>query len=1411
MIKDHTKNLQALSEHIPAGIGIFDVYSDGRAEQVYMNNGYYKSIGRKREDREFYFGFHALNAVHPDDLENVKETILDAERKTNSFSLETRIIVENGLYKWFSIQANPIRKNKGKVTFYCVFTDVHQLKLSKIYLEEEKKEKERQTLMMRNVLYNLPGAVATFEIDQLGTHLTYISAGCVDISGYTAEETLEMCKQDAFFFTHPEDRVNIIEVSKQKAKSDEQFSQDFRVVTKDGSFRWVRLRLSPVKTADRLCYYGIYLDITSEHEANEVQKRLTDSLPGGIVVYKISDKIETTYFSDGILRLCGYTKEEYEELVKDDPIENLIYEDDRQELRDRIAKSLKESSPILMTLRIISNDGSVIWVQLSATMIERHRDAQTYYAIFTRLTEEAEIYKNIAENSNVAIFIAERSTRKLIFANRAWKELRLIDPEKNVIGKRLTNLLPKGDVLYTDEQLLNLPSDHFVESHTVSSRGQYLSISGRAIDWSGYNAYVCYISDETKLGTSRKKLQELIDRIPGGVSIYEVDSTSVNLIFVNRAIHSLIGDTTRFCNEKAVDFVHPEDRRTIKRVVAKLRHGENHFDIHIRMPSFDNVYTWIRVVGSVVERTGPKMMVYCCYSDFNEIMKTQEEMQKNRAMVDAAMISAKVLAWRYDYRKKAFTDTGSLGDFADLPKVIENVPESVIEQGFIHKDSIETYRKMFEKIPEEKTVTSDICICVHNKECWHRQIYTPVFDNEGNYVESIGTSIDVTEQKEREKAYEEQIRLKRLITNNAIGVTHINLTDNIVTDSDSRDNNLIRMMREGTADDALLRIMNNAGSEQEKALFDKVNTCQKLINMFGKGKSKETIRHHLKNDDRWVETIYNLVMNPYTQDLEAIIVLGDITELVIAEQIVKVLVDIDYESITTINAKTGEAKPFTRGHMDEVIKEQKKIGDNVKGVEAYLKKYCDDLDVQRIIRETSLPFVKKMLEKNSVHMVTYSLRQGGQTVHKRVIYTYLEDNKKYILCAMQDTTDTYKHELEQKRQLTVALTDAEQANKAKTEFFSRMSHDMRTPMNGILGFAQLSENENDIDVMRDNIEKIRESGEYLLSLINDTLDWQKIESGKMILDEQVVWTPTLLENIVDIIRPTAAEKKVKFTLDTHNVDDNWYIRADSVRLKQIFINLLSNAIKFTPEGGSVHFELFCDGREGLISHDRILIKDTGVGMTEEFIKYKLYQPFSQEHNRYSESAVGSGLGLSIVRKLIDLMGGRIEVESTLHEGTTFTVYLDFVRVNPKEVDTLKQDKEDNKSQLKDSLDGINILIVEDHPINAKIAKKLLENMNCNVTWVDNGEKGVQAFKNSAINEFDVILMDIRMPVLNGIEATKMIRSLSREDAKTVVIIAMTANAYDEDVKNCLDAGMNSHLSKPVDSTKLYQTIVKAIE
>ncbi|SDX30700.1 extracellular solute-binding protein, family 3 [Eubacterium barkeri] len=379
----------------------------------------------------------------------------------------------------------------------------------------------------------------------------------------------------------------------------------------------------------------------------------------------------------------------------------------------------------------------------------------------------------------------------------------------------------------------------------------------------------------------------------------------------------------------------------------------------------------------------------------------------------------------------------------------------------------------------------------------------------------------------------------------------------------------------------------------------------------------------------------------------------------------------------------------------------------------------------------------------------------------------------------------------------------QQAYTAKSDFLSRMSHDMRTPMNGIIGLTGLTLELDNLPVeVADNLTKIDESAQYLLSLINDTLDMNKIESNRIILNPEPTDLHVFFEQMASVVKISADQKNVKLMVSP-SPKSFPMVSLDKVRVQQIFFNLVSNAIKFTPPNGTVTVQGVCTALGSTQIQTTLRIKDTGIGISDEFLP-RIFEPFEQENNAVTTNYVGSGLGLAIVKKLVDMMGGNITVQSKKDVGSEFTVELTFDIAQEQEVTEIKS------SACVADLAGKRILLCEDHPLNAQIATKLLEKKGMIVERAENGQAAIELFAKSESGYYDAILMDIRMPVMDGISATKAIRELERSDAKRIPIIAMTANAFDEDVKKSLDAGMNAHLGKPIDPKRMYQTLADQI-
>lgn len=374
-----------------------------------------------------------------------------------------------------------------------------------------------------------------------------------------------------------------------------------------------------------------------------------------------------------------------------------------------------------------------------------------------------------------------------------------------------------------------------------------------------------------------------------------------------------------------------------------------------------------------------------------------------------------------------------------------------------------------------------------------------------------------------------------------------------------------------------------------------------------------------------------------------------------------------------------------------------------------------------------------------------------------------------------------------------ARKEAEQANAAKQEFLSSMSHDIRTPMNAIIGMTSLAlDNIDRPEQVQDYLGKIALSSKHLLGLINDVLDISKIESGKMILNAEPVSLKEAMDSIVNIMQPQVAAKKQQFNVSTREIlSENVY--CDGVRLNQVLINLLGNAVKFTPEKGSVQLTVYQEELDPSRVRTHFLVSDTGIGMSKEYQKV-IFESFSREDNTRVRKTEGSGLGMAITKYIVDAMGGTISVRSEQGQGSEFHVVLDLERAAAPAV----SEAADGVERVSDViLKGRRVLLAEDNELNWEVARELLSILELELDWAENGEVCVEKFRNSPVGYYDAIIMDVRMPVMDGYEATAAIRELGRADTD-IPIIAMTADAFSEDIQRCLACGMNDHLAKPID-------------
>lgn len=586
-----------------------------------------------------------------------------------------------------------------------------------------------------------------------------------------------------------------------------------------------------------------------------------------------------------------------------------------------------------------------------------------------------------------------------------------------------------------------------------------------------------------------------------------------------------------------------------------------------------------------------------------------------------------------------------------------------------------------------------------------------------------------------------------------------------------------------------------------------------MIAIFRSGNEHFDIEYMFRMEDgsrRLLKTRFFLIQNAETYNIEAFVTTLDIDDNRKRDLIMsKVpLMEFDFIALIDVKKKNWElffTKPggvHSRMRRTQDFDSARKYASDHFVVPDYRELFDKELRISNLIEN---------LNRDESFSLPFKIREQSAE-HSRLVRCYwLDETKKYIIMVQSDVSKLFEREQEQFRNVQRSIQAAEKANKVRAEFVSRISHDIRTPIslvNSMVDFAF-----KDIDErpkLEEDLNKIKSAGKLLLALVNDVLDISKMESGKINLQPAAFNLTDIVEDINNIFEPSCKQKNIEFIVNRIGEEDS--IIADRVRLTQVLLNLISNAVKYSMEDGRVEVSIITIKLSEETCGLELVVTDNGIGMSEEFQK-KMFVPFEQDYQNplRDPKTVSTGLGLPIVKNLVELMGGTITVVSEFGHGTTFTINLKFPFA-PKIPNEEKIESEEQRIRnIQEALRGRKILLVEDNEINLEIGQRILEMYGMICIGAENGAMALKRFKDSNLGEFDAILMDLNMPVLDGFQATELIRALKRPDAEKIPIIAMTADAFEETAEAIHNVGMNAHLTKPIDPEKLLEVLDKFID
>ncbi len=628
-----------------------------------------------------------------------------------------------------------------------------------------------------------------------------------------------------------------------------------------------------------------------------------------------------------------------------------------------------------------------------------------------------------------------------------------------------------------------------------------------------------------------------------------------------------------------------------------------------------------------------------------------------------------------------------------------------------------------------------------------------------------------------------------------------------------------------------------SNSQYQKACSEKYVTANKndflessetdrLLAAFDKGITEVTYDYEaqtLSGKHAWLRRNISMIRNQ-NGDVIAYTKVKDITDIVsqkMREDAYMHALATEYDSLVIIEVTNEDKlndKVLIHGRLtsrlSDLIDEETVNEQNYSKKLDLMLRFVHPDDREHFHAETRREKVLRASNEDRTHIVNFRIvKKSGDFIYYQLCFVPFRDASgklMSVVAGMKDVDDAVRKEMKDRQELEDAKFAAEAANRAKTSFLFNMSHDIRTPMNAILGYTDVAiKHRDDMDRVDDSLTKIKLAGNHLLDLINDILEMSRIESDRLEISEEPTDIRKLIEGVDQMSSFLAIRKSIDFQTEVGDIP-NPYVYGDELHANEVLINLTSNAIKYTPAGGRVRFRVnqispVIDGTAVF----RFDVEDDGIGMSEEFQEH-LFEAFSREKTSTVSKQQGVGLGLSIVKKIVDLAGGTISVSSKQNEGSTFTVEMP-LRVMDE--DAIRQYEEENKPrefcEVEFSLEHKRVLLVEDNEMNREIATEILEEAGLFVDTAEDGEFAVQAVEEKGLDYYDFVLMDIQMPVMDGYEATKAIRELP--DGDKVIIIALSANAFEEDVQKSLSIGMNAHVAKPIDVNKLLKTMQELVE
>lgn len=1279
-------------------------------------------------------------------------------------------------------------------------------------------------LNAQDIINAIPGGVAIYKVSDI-FETVYYSDGVPALSGYSRDEYDLLIKQDAADLIYQEDAAMVIRKIRQVLEAGKSASFEFRKQHRDGHIVWVNVHARKIgEDGGHPLLQCVFHNISAFKQAREELAHVINSIPGGIAAYDFNDmqNPRRLFCSDGVAKLFGCSDAADLQHYAANPW-SMVFKEDYQRVYDAFQHMFISSDTLDLSYRITRKDQVLEWVHLNGKAING-----IFYAVFTGMSDEAKLFQQISNEAAQGIYVIDKKNHDLLYYNENVELF--LTGKNNAWGKKCYTALHDKQTPCTFCPLSMIKNIEKPQEFTFSN-GKSYEIRAKELEWNGLPAYTLFINDITDKITSSRKTEQLeqfyqtlVQNLPGGIAVIRFDMAKKQMLpeYISEGFAAMTGMSTdeayALYKNDATAGVHPDD---LDYIIGRLnQHLKKHLDTCesiYRLRKKDGSYIWIKNNSSLILSPNEIPLIYAVYSDITKEIEAQNKLRQkyndlllrqqnyplsNEILSGYCDITANRILRIYD--KTGIDPLQKFGFerqnfFKGLATLIESPEEREhFLNTFLNAPLLEKFAQGINSQELECFIRMPHDNSGHYLKCVINMIESP--DN--GHTIGVLSVLDLTQFK-----INDQISMH-------LAHAHYDFIATCDFNSDSYQlfftNSKANLMppEQGSYSENIVAFLQTFTVPKDREfcmeMFDPANMQRRLYH-----ENSYSFHYSLKDEQGHIYT-KNMIVFLIDQRLNKVgMARADITDYVREQRALLNTLAYTFEQLSIINLVTKEFTMYTRKSVLQNLSPYKCADFNRalhKLSLPYTKLAADETAAEKF----SLPVIlSRLAEKPQGYEFTLPyLANDGSEKNKQINVLWGDEGHHTICLVRCDVTDIISAEKNSRSVLQNALDLAQEANRAKTDFLSAMSHDIRTPMNAIIGMTDLALDDLDNrQHLSEYLDIIKSSSSHLLTLINDILDMSRIEKGKLKLARTSFNLSVEIDRFCSRYQLLMDKNSLNFLHNAELLHCNCI--GDTAQLQRIWDNLVSNACKFTPPGGTVTFsacELPSDNER--LGWYKFTISDTGIGIDSESLQH-LFDPFFRSSDVISKHIEGSGLGLAIVKNIVDYKGGTISVTSRQGEGTTFTVTL------PLHFDTAAEHPVEKPTHTFGSADfdfsGKSLLLAEDHPINQKVAELILEKTGAAVTIVENGLQCTELFTGSAKGSFDAILMDIQMPVMNGYEAAQAIRSSTHPQSATIPIIAMTANAFAEDIKNALSAGMNAHIAKPIDPQKLYETLAAYIK